>query len=83
MTTATDDKTAPIVIDTEPSGAAVGTGLLVVAGIAAAGLGLLSLSQATSGVGLLCAACFLGMLARLVQARGHQAQVRHLLAKGR
>lgn len=35
-------------------------------------IGLLLLSNATSGVGMIAFACFLGILARLAQAQAHQ-----------
>jgi predicted branched-subunit amino acid permease len=48
--------------------------LLVIVAILAAIIGALSLSQATSGVGIICIACFLGILARLAQASEHNAK---------
>jgi hypothetical protein len=42
--------------------------LLVACALLSAGIGVVSLSQATLGVGLLCGGCFLAILARLVQA---------------
>lgn len=44
------------------------TGLLMLGSFAAIGFGLLSLTEATLGVGLVGAACYLGILARLCQA---------------
>ncbi len=37
--------------------------------------GALTLSEATTGVGLLCGACLLGILARLAQASTHHRQL--------
>jgi hypothetical protein len=42
---------------------------------------VLFINEATLGVGLIGAACFLGILARLVQAAEHQAQLLDALAK--
>lgn len=42
--------------------------LLVALAIVAALVGLTLLTQATTGVGILAFACFLGILARIVQA---------------
>ena len=44
--------------------------LLLIGSSIAAAMGLLSLSEATLGVGLICSACWLGILARIVQAGG-------------
>lgn len=49
------------------------TGLFVLAAIVLGGFGVLSLSEATLGVGLLAAACLAGILARLAQASAHQS----------
>lgn len=43
-------------------------GLLILLGILALGAGLLFLSEATTGVGIIGVACFLGILARIAQA---------------
>lgn len=43
--------------------------VLVLLSLAVCAVGLLTLTQATMGVGLICLACFLGILARLAQAR--------------
>jgi tryptophan-rich sensory protein len=45
--------------------------LLVVIAILAVGYGLISLSQATLGVGMIAIGCFVAILARLVQAAEH------------
>jgi predicted branched-subunit amino acid permease len=49
------------------------TTFLVIIAILAAIIGAVSLSPATSGVGIICIACFLGILARLTQASDHHA----------
>lgn len=45
--------------------------LLVMLSVVAWFSGMLMLTQATYGVGFLCAACALGIYARLVQAAAH------------
>lgn len=45
--------------------------VLVIIAILAVGYGLLSLSQATLGVGMIAIGCFVAILARLVQAAEH------------
>jgi hypothetical protein len=52
----------------------VGTIMLVVIGLGLAVWGLFTLTQATLGAGLLAAACFFGILARLSQAAHYQGQ---------
>jgi hypothetical protein len=52
------------------------TALLVLLAICAGGLGLLFLSQATTGVGLIAGGCLLAIFARLVQAEQHQREWR-------
>lgn len=47
------------------------SGLLVLIALVLAGFGVLMLSSATSGVGLIGLACFTGILARIVQAGRH------------
>lgn len=42
--------------------------ILLLVGLLLAGAGLLSLSQATLGIGLIGLACFCGITARLIQA---------------
>lgn len=49
----------------------IGSILLILVALAAAGLGLLFLSQATIGVGLIAGGCLLAVWARLVQASAH------------
>ncbi|WP_158070188.1 hypothetical protein [Xanthomonas campestris] len=44
---------------------------LVVIAILAVAIGVLSLSQATMGVGVIAIGCFIGILARLAQAAEH------------
>lgn len=52
---------------------------LVLLGLLAAGTGLASLSNATLGAGLVGAACFLGIAARMAQADiQHQRLMRHM-----
>jgi len=45
--------------------------ILVAAALGSAALGAVLLTQATMGVGLLCGACFLGILTRVIQAGLH------------
>lgn len=52
-----------------------GAGVLIVVAILVAGFGVLSLSNATLGVGLLCSAVALLILARISQADRHHRQV--------
>jgi len=52
--------------------------LLLFFAVGAAVLGLNSLTQATEGVGMLGAACFLGILARIRQATDYQMELRSL-----
>ena len=54
--------------------------LLVLAGVALALAGVLLLTQATQGVGLIALACYLGTQARLVQAAAYNRQ--HGVAQG-
>lgn len=49
------------------------TGILVAFSLIAAGIGVLSLSQATFGVGLLAGACLLAIFARLAQAADYRS----------
>ena len=44
---------------------------LVVIAILAVAIGVLSLSQATMGVGVIAIGCFIGILARIAQASEH------------
>lgn len=65
----------PVEPITASSGA--GTVLLLVLALLAAGIGLLSLSQATAGVGMLAGACLLAICARIAQAaRQHRDVLR-------
>jgi hypothetical protein len=43
--------------------------------------GLTSLSNATMGVGIICFACLLAILARMSQADAHQRELKSLLEK--
>ena len=47
------------------------TMLLLLFGVIAVAGGLLTMTQATMGVGLVCAGCFLGVWARILQAGAH------------
>jgi len=51
------------------------TTALVILALLVLGAGVLSLSQATLGVGLIGIACFLGIMARLAQAEAHTSRV--------
>ena len=54
-------------------------GFLIVLGLLAAAGGLLSLSEATTGVGIIGFGCFLGVLARIAQAdKQHKASIEKL-----
>lgn len=55
--------------------------LLVGLGVVFAGLGVLMLSEATRGVGLICAGCFAGVWARVIQAGAHHHNVLRALAE--
>ena len=57
------------------------TTILVVLALIAAAAGAFMLTQATTGAGLIALACFLGILARLAQARGHHTQLKRLLGE--
>lgn len=48
---------------------------LVVIAILAVAIGVLSLSQATMGVGIIAIGCFIGILARIAQASEHNRSV--------
>ena len=48
--------------------------LLVVAACCLALLGALFLSDATFGVGLIALACFVGIVARIIQAQAHASR---------
>ncbi|MGD1146939.1 MAG: hypothetical protein ABR961_03180 [Thermoanaerobaculaceae bacterium] len=52
--------------------------LILVALLAVLG-GLMSLSQATIGVGIVALACFLAILARIAQAKEQHAELKRLL----
>lgn len=53
--------------------------LLVVVALLVAGYGLISLTQATLGVGAICFACFLGILARIAQATENTGRLEAVL----
>ena len=46
--------------------------LLTVLAVIAGAIGVFSLSQATTGVGVIALGCLFGILARLAQAESHQ-----------
>jgi hypothetical protein len=48
---------------------------LVVVSIIVGVFGFFSLSQATMGIGIICGACLLGILARIAQASKHQEEL--------
>lgn len=50
--------------------------LLLAMGVLAIGAGIISLSQATTGVGAIGIGCFLGIAARVVQAEVHARRAR-------
>lgn len=59
----------------QPVGVSAGiTVLLLIAGLVLF-VGLGSLSQATSGVGVIAAACFMGICARVLQAGAHHKAI--------
>ena len=49
--------------------------LLVIIAVLVVGFGFMSLSQATMAVGMIAIGCFVGILARLVQAAEHHRAV--------
>ncbi len=49
--------------------------LLVVVAIVVGVIGGLMLTQATLGVGIICAGCLIGILARIAQASGQHEEV--------
>ena len=55
------------------------TFLLLIIAIALGLWGGSMLTQATVGVGVICLACLVGILARLLQADGHHAKLERLL----
>lgn len=55
--------------------------LMLVLAIVAGGVGLLALSNATLGVGLLACACLLAIAARIVQAEAQHQEVLRELAR--
>src|SRR5688572_28978235 len=63
----------------DSKGAAMVTFFLVVVALLAVLWGLLTLTQATQGVGAIAIACFLVILARLAQAGDHHRAIRDVL----
>ncbi len=57
------------------------TALLIILALLGAAVGIFTLTQATTGVGFLAVACFLGILARIAQASAHQTEIKKLLAE--
>lgn len=55
--------------------------LLALAAFAAVGIGILGLSQATSGVGAICIGVFLIACVRINQATGQHAEIMKFLAE--
>lgn len=53
--------------------------VLVVVALLAGVIGLLFMSQATTGVGLICFACLLAILARMAQAHEHHKTAARIL----
>ncbi len=60
---------------------ALAIGFLVLISIAMAFYGATTLTQATTGVGVICLGVFVAILARLMQAADHHAEVRKLLER--
>ena len=58
-----------------------GTSILVVLAVLVSLLGLLALSQATTGVGLIAASCLLAIFARISQANHHHRKLISMLEK--
>lgn len=56
--------------------------LLLLAALVSAGAGVLFLSNATSGVGLICVGCLFGVWARILQAGVHHREVIEALESG-
>ena len=50
------------------------TGFLIAIALLVAAVGVLFLSEATSGVGMIAFACLLGIIARIAQASDHRAK---------
>jgi hypothetical protein len=55
--------------------------ILIGLALLAMAIGLLSLSQATAGVGGIAAACFLAILARIAQAAHHTDELKKLIER--
>jgi hypothetical protein len=54
--------------------------LILIFGFLAMVIGFFTLSEATMGVGILAAGCFLGIVARIAQAAQHQKELGTILA---
>jgi hypothetical protein len=54
---------------------------LIILAVLAALVGLVSLSQATLGVGLICGGCLLGVLARIAQAQAQHRELQEVLKR--
>jgi len=66
--------TAPAATQTrKPATMPSSTILALLFGVVLAGLGVVMLSEATRGVGLIAAGCFLGIWGRILQAGAHHA----------
>jgi hypothetical protein len=48
---------------------------LIILALLACGVGVVELSQVTTGVGIICGACLLAILARIAQASAHADQL--------
>lgn len=57
--------------------------LLLLAGVVACGIGALSLSQATMGVGFIGGGCFLAIWARVIQAGVHHREIAKAMSAAR
>lgn len=63
------------------AGSSIFAGVLVAVALLSAAGGVASLSNATAGVGGIAFACFLGILARVVQAERHHAALVRVLSE--
>lgn len=55
--------------------------VLIILAVLAWGAGVMTLSNATLGVGAIATACLFGIFARIAQASAQHAELRRLLAK--
>jgi hypothetical protein len=53
--------------------------ILLILALIIAGFGMMSLTQATMGVGILAIACLFAIFARIAQASAHQKELKRLL----